>query len=770
MIEKNKILKKSALVFLATFIITTIILLQSRPLDPASFNHPGSDSHYYYQLAVSFSKVFKEPFYYIPALISKTLSERELLEIGFNKNSDFDSFSRAPVYITYLGLWIALFGVSKISLIFSQSFLIGLMSVGVFAILLNFISFPLALAGVFFNLFYLSYYTSASITMSENIQIAIVPFLFLVFDKICIKEKISKKDLLLYAFLIVCISFSKNAMKYLGFFIVIFSSFFIFSSKKEDIKILKKEILFFILFFVLFYFIAQRIVSQSTPSGPDANIGGWRNFYAGSMIDTDGYNLNTGFHCQEFRNSLVYGKDQFWFNRYSQVCKYAVLAIFRSNPIAFLSLTVRKFSLLNLFPPCNGEGYNLFKTLRKYFLTYFHWFILFICFVSFLVHDNRKIYLKFFVLLFIVYIGGLFSLSNTDSRYMITVVPLKNILAWLFLIDIVNKKVNFTKIYIFLSVIMLIVSFILFHPVWIFRFFSSLFLIRLIRFLNLLILTLIMFPFLVKEKEKFLKLEFFLSFFVILLFFLVGGVWVWSDKYLNHFPLDKKFCKQKIIFSEKPSVKSDNEFFVAVDVTFSSPEDVININVNGKFDTSIKADKTQKTLFEEMEPIPERYKSAQWCFIKIPAEIVSVTNIISVSVSDKAKIWGSMKDDKKRPSFFHFTSNLENLIFGPGSQRERRLFLPFYTASLQRDSYSRFDANIFIILKTRSSYYVKDVFSELNDANIKFIALCNPVDNNMVVWKDSPPLLQEQLKPVRGNLMLYLFGEFDRLRTGITIF
>lgn len=146
------------IVFGIAFALCTIVCLQQKPID----THPdGADGMYYYNNAKAFSEVWKDPFTYIPKILFRGLSYQDSLNLGLNPNSDFDTFYRAPVYMGYLSLWMAIFGISEASMLFSQIFLLALLFAMVFLLLRNWVSRPWAIVGLILLSFCLFLYIGA---------------------------------------------------------------------------------------------------------------------------------------------------------------------------------------------------------------------------------------------------------------------------------------------------------------------------------------------------------------------------------------------------------------------------------------------------------------------------------------------------------------------------------------------------------------------------------------------------------------------------------
>ncbi len=126
------------------------------------------------------------------------------------------------------------------------------------------------------------------------------------------------------------------------------------------------------------------------------------------------------------------------------------------------------------------------------------------------------------------------------------------------------------------------------------------------------------------------------------------------------------------------------------------------------------------------------------------------------------------------PSLFYEKPGIEDIVYGPYTKKERRVFIENTEKSLARNSYfnkknqSKIDLNIFIVLKQRGDYYIDKRYKEFNDANTKFIAINNPLDNKIVFWSQVNP--GERFIKVYNNLYRYLLSEIDRFYSGYELY
>ena len=137
----------------------------------------------------------------------------------------------------------------------------------------------------------------------------------------------------------------------------------------------------------------------------------------------------------------------------------------------------------------------------------------------------------------------------------------------------------------------------------------------------------------------------------------------------------------------------------------------------------------------------------------------------------KGHLFYTLKEKhKKLPSPFYYKPNIDNLIFGPFSKKDQRLYMKTKIESLTRKSFIKDKTfknknfNIFIIRKETGHYYLPKKYEKLMDANIKYLALINPLDRKLVFWRKTNP--GEDYVVVRGNLDHYLAGELDRFYSG----
>jgi hypothetical protein len=124
------------------------------------------------------------------------------------------------------------------------------------------------------------------------------------------------------------------------------------------------------------------------------------------------------------------------------------------------------------------------------------------------------------------------------------------------------------------------------------------------------------------------------------------------------------------------------------------------------------------------------------------------------------------------PSFFHYVQNMGELGAGPGSRRDRRIYLPMEVSSSRRTTFldgkaAAADADIFILLRSEADWWTPRQYAEVATANMKYIALTDPVRSGLAVWheRDPGPAWQK----AGGNLWLYLAGEMDRFRSGFSV-
>lgn len=748
------------IIFISVFLISLFITLQYKPLK--THQSPG-DSFYYYKNSVAFSQVWRSPFYYVPKLLFHSLTKQELYSIGFNYNSDFDSFFRAPGYNTYLSFWIFLFGKSEVAALLSQIFLFALILSFLFLILRYFINRKLSFIIVFLSLFYLSFYIMIIQTMTELFQT--LSFLILGFYSFILfknNEKNKKRHYFLLALFLIITIYSKMSNKFLWIFLVpLFIGFEFFKSHSIKTQ-LKKNITIFLISFFLLFGLGQWVLSQGQKSS--SNLGGWRNYYAGSCLQSDGFVINTLFHNKEFRDNIKKGKEQFWFNRYSEICKYALLNIIKNKPFAYAGMTLKKISLVLTHPPTNNANYPLLAHLRHYLNFYHFILIFFVITTSFFLGENFFL-LKSYFFIILLYLSGLFGLSNPDSRYFWPLIP------FYFLFSTVGIKYFFDKKILkqkkFFLFFILLAIFLIFNK----NILASIFQNYIFVSISILIFFLFSFTFFFKwlfaSYSKKQQPSFYLHLIILLFIFFLTLPFVVDNKSLNHFTLKSKQIKT-VISIPTALTNNTNTFFCIIDVQ-GKQNAQLHVQINNTWETNCLLADTSQSLNSNIKQKFNIGNKPHWLIIPVSHSIIQKTNTISVTLQ-KGHLFYTLKEKyKKLPSPFYYKPNIDDLIFGPFSKKDQRLYMETKIESLTRKSfinkkYSKKDINIFLVSKYVGHYYLPKKYEKLMDANIKYIALINPLDRKLVFWSKTNP--GENYVVVRGNLYHYLASELDRFYSG----
>ncbi|MDD5067483.1 MAG: glycosyltransferase family 39 protein [bacterium] len=756
------------LVFLLTFLFSTFVTLQQQPVDTHDRTGKGGDNWYYFHNAQLFSKVWSSPFSFLGSLFTDSLTEQELLSIGFNHYGDIDTFFRAPVYITYLSFWIFLFGESEIPLLLSQTLILGLIFALIFLIIRQSLGRKWAFAGVLLSLFYLSFYTAAVYTLTELFQTLLALSLFYYSRHLLSDTGIRRFPYVLLAVLFFLFAYSKIAQKFIYLFLIPLFLYFLFFQGNSDKKTKKKNTAVFLVSFmvlVLFYGLMSSRGRTNTP----ADLGGWRNFYAGSCVQAQGFGLNTGFHNKEFRDNLPRGTDQFWFNRYSEVCRYAVLDIIRHHPMAYISMTLKKIGLLLGYPPENYQSRSLLRQARYRYLNYYHFLLLLICIPGFILLDRKHLYFKTFFLFLTFYLAGIYGLSNPGTRYFIVISPFFLILSVLSINEFIIKKGYRNKAFLFFFCLCVIFSLLMNKNLLalVLGSIKSLIAVQIILFHLFLIISILLF---LKNRtpspdRNETVLFLLLSLFLYSLFM----ARIIDDRSVNHFSMNPGQIKEEIILSPS-SLTGKEQALLALDIRTDSTNAELSININGIYRTNIKVIRSSCTIDPDYDLGVKEFYEPRWLVLPLELSKLKNTNTITIRNKEVYFYYALREKKKKIPSLFHFSGNLEDIIYGPYTRQDRRTYMVQDMKSLARSATidqrpaAAKDAHIFLVLKGKGNYYIDKKYESFNQANLKLIALQNPIDSRIVFFsvQDPGPAFQK----VSGNLYKYLAGEMDRFHPG----
>ncbi len=769
-LKKEKV-KDFIIIFIITFFIS-LIITYSKNIE--THKAPG-DSFYYYKNAEKFSKVWNNPFYYFSGLLFHNLNNNELYEIGFNYQSDFDSFFRAPLYITYLSLWIAIFGKSELVALLSQIFLLSLLFSMIYLVLRIFTSRIYALAGVFIALIYLPYYVITIQTMSEILQGVLVIILFYYIYLLFIKKKWNKKRYyFLLSFIIILLILSKMSFKYVYFFIIPLIIFYEYLKSKNNKKVLKQNILTFLLSFILILGFYNLITSQDTSNNNVSNLGGWRNYWAGSCLLSDGFGINTGCHVKEFRENTYKSEKKFWFNRYSEISKYAVLDTIKNHPFQYLSMTLKKIGLLLSHSPHNNENVFLLSQLRHSIANKLHIILIFISIFSifFIKYDKQIFIFVSYYFIILLYLSLLFGLSNPDSRYFSPLIPYYIILSVIGVFYIIKYNFYKKKNYIFYFILILTLVIFL-NKNYLNILYSNYYFVKIVQII-IYFLLIILSIFIFKNRKEKEETHYKLFKFIIYIFILSTSIiFILDNKYFNNFslsitPSDK--IEKKIIIKNFP--QNIEQSILIIDINqLGNKKLKLTININGKT-TNIEPINF-RILSKRFGQVNNNDSiSPHWIFIPLNKNILKNTNHVAVKANKNYIIYYSYKINKmeqRLPSIFYYKPGINNILFGPKSGKDARCYPLTKIESIKRYSYKNSnrinkDLHIYLLLKDSTDYYINQKYEKFNNAPIKYIALINPIDRRIVI--KSKEKLNLPFIKIYNNLYRYIAGEIDRFESG----
>ncbi len=692
--KKEKV-KDFILIFILTFIIATSVTLQQKPLDPQDKIHKAGDCWYYFRNAQLFSKIWEEPFHYIPGLIFNTLNQRELLNIGFNHNSDFDSFFRAPVYITYLSFWISIFGESNLSLLLSQVFLLSLIFSFIYLILREFVNRKWSFSGVILSLFYLSFYLSAIYTMTELFQTLIILILLYYSYRLFNSEKNKKKYYIMLAVLVLTLTLTKATLKFIYILIIPLFLYFEYLKSKDIIKIYKKNISTFIISFFILFLLFNMIASRGK-TGQSGLVGGWRNFYGGSCYYSEGLGISTSYHSEEFRKNIDKGKDKFWFTRYSEICKYAIIDLIKNHPLKFISIALKRMKILITYAPVNKNIHNFLLKTRHLYQNYFHFFLVLInvLFLFFIYDKKDKKYFIYKLYFFILLVYYCIFNGYADPRYMLPLSAFYFISLIVLLKKFLDKKIYKNKNFYFIILINIILILSL-NKNFILHITNNIDLLQLLQFIifnGILISNCLIF----KKQLKLLKKQDIIFGIILMLFiYLILMPGLFDNRNINHFATDQKNIKQKIIINnfKKEDYK---EAFIIIDVDSIKTNEKLNIQLN-KFKTNIALNNPGLAFIRNFESDKEIPNEPKWIFIPVSLNLIRNTNIINIPDNNLQLYYGIKNTNRKIPSVFYYMSDMQHFInkyFKKLSDKDFNILLvhsPDYLHHLKKEEYRKID-------------------------------------------------------------------------------
>lgn len=757
------------IVFGIAFALCTIVCLQQKPID----THPdGADGMYYYNNAKAFSEVWKDPFTYIPKILFRGLSYQDSLNLGLNPNSDFDTFYRAPVYMGYLSLWMAIFGISEASMLFSQIFLLALLFAMVFLLLRNWVSRPWAIVGLILLSFCLFLYIGAIWLITEIMQALLFLILVQFILRIYASDSRGAKEMILLALLFFLFIYSKMSLKFFIFFFIPLIVLFEFAQQNRSFtkKVWKNTALFLLAFLLLSGFYKWSLVQTDVP--PNSNLGGWRNYYAGANILTDGFNINVPYHNKEFRDNISKGKDKNWFINYSEICKYAVLDTIRNHPGGYTFITLKKILVQLVSVPVNYDTVPFLINFRAAMLTpYFQILLILSLFFMFLRKqewDNLK--LLFFLL--VVYLSAIYGLTNPDPRYFIPLTPFYVIFSLLLIHTVVTQKLYTKMLFWILLALPVLLLLLLSKDFWV-GFGIAPALIQTIRLLLVTtLLGLTAYHLVLRKGEQSVQQKI-LSPLFLLFVYLLMMTGILGDHTIDHHRTKGNIAKKTIIMPEsgQPAPKS---VFLAVDVRFRSVDGHINLTFNGTPLGKVTVQEMTNPSMLEKAPVNKSYfRKPKWVIVALPAESLGRTNSIEIEGENFELYTGSPRPERKIPSLLYYRANENEMYSGPGSAKESRIFLERKIASSGQVSWidgkkSKRELNIFIVTETDEGLFVEKRYEQVNQQHPKYLALFNPLEQGIVQKMRGDP--GAGWVRVSGNLKTYLQGEMDRYDDGLVFY
>jgi len=740
------------IIFISVFIFSLIIIYAFIPnIKPAP---KYSDAFYYVKNAKLFTNFYKHPFHYFFGLLFNNLSQNELLKIGFNHYSDFDTFFRAPVYIAYLGLWILIFGDSTFSLVSAQVFIFCLMITVLYFLVKLMINQKYAIGVVILNLFYFPYYGFLTMCYTETMQsLLVLAFIYFIYKN----NKTNKLILPLFLFLLVL---SKVALKFLYLLYVPAVIYIFYLKEKKISKEFKKNVRSFLLFFFAFLLFWKLISSHGKIN--NMNIQGFRNIYYGSCFYSDGFFINTQHHLKEFRDNInKVNKNMFWFNRYSTICKYALMEKIKKHPLKYISITFKKIGYFLLYPPdidYMNKKYPKLLQSRYFISQIYHILLIFLSFFTFyFLKEPVAFLLKLIFLILLFYISSIF--GQTDSyatRYFLPLSPLVSIFVIFFIRYMKNINLKWLFVYALfcLSILFMnIIKVFIFNPIG----------IRIIQFVfcnSIFFIMIYLFIFKINNKKNMI-----LNIFISLFIFVIFNSFILKNPYLNHFYIKSDSIIEKIILPERWKKNSYNfsEAYILIDIK-DAKNKFININLNELFKTNISISKTNYFGFGNFKKDYWLDYEKQWIAVRIPLSVIKLTNVVKIYTPASVGFRYTKGNKIFIPSIINFMTRAreDTTFYFLRNNMERRVFLPTHIYSKRRNSSlnnKNYDYNIFIVLKEKGDYYIPSIYEKLNNANVKFIALLNPVDKGIVKWREQ---YIPGLTKVTNELYKYLAGEIDR--------
>lgn len=759
------------IIFTIVFAVCLTLALFSQPIDT---HKAYGDNYYYHENAVRLTKIWKQPFHYIPSLLTKSLSNKEVTDLGLNKGSLVSSVYRAPSFIFFHSFWIFIFGDSELSNLISQVFLLSFILVLVYMILKRYTGRTYALFGLIFSLTYLPYHIASTITMTELFQAASIFVLFWISERIYIQKDISWKKGLLLGLMILTVSLSKSSLKYSPLFIIpgFLALIFFHWEKKKFFKAVRVILISCLVFFALW----GRITSNGPKASGGSNALGWLVFWAGGIPEAEGLIPSGGVHNLEFRENVSKGTDTFFYTRYAEICRPAMIKIITSRPVEYAVMVVNKLSALLYHPSYNNDYQSHLLKLRMNILRPYHiiFFVLALLGLVFL-SSREYLFLKYFLLILLSYFFVIYGMANPSTRFFLPLVPLYTLCAVLFLHHVFKSK-QYTLL---LPLVAVLLAHTLFFKDILVRIIPDLRFIQIFRLIGLLLpgtLVLLLF----KRTRLFQPQARIGNIFIFTFYFTAVVCLVAGDRQLNHFRLPKKTdsISQTIILNpeELDEFRKDpNPVQLALDIYPFKKNSSLEISLNGQHLTNCMIYNAVLIPSEE-DAITKRtlYNINKWIYIPVDPLALTLTNTFNLSSMNRVSTLFRISSGRQNiPSLLNWFAI--KIVHGLKTRHDGRFFFPLKVYSSERvcringKIKPRMDMNIFLLRKEPGDYYLPEQYAQLNDAPVKYTAsMVNPVDQGVVIYSETDP--GPDFIPASGKLRLYLISEIDRYKSGYRMY
>jgi hypothetical protein len=242
-----------------------------------------------------------------------------------------------------------------------------------------------------------------------------------------------------------------------------------------------------------------------------------------------------------------------------------------------------------------------------------------------------------------------------------------------------------------------------------------------------------------------------------------------DDTQVNRFAI-RSPLSERIVLSGAPRT---GPLVLAVDVRPSGTNASVTFEINGRFTTNVRIRSAAVSVTTDYKaPTLINPHEANWIFVPLASGLLSRTNDIRVTdLHDCSLFFRLPSRQTVIPSMF-LSTDIEG-VYGYPTDRDSRLYVrESLTNAERRMNASRVpggaDANLFLGVREKGDYWVDGRYSQINQANTKYIALLNPIDAGIVVWSEGPP--GPGFVRAADNLRVYLPSEIDRFKSGLTIY